>query len=82
MEEAVFDLNPRKTMHHKNFNFNILVGKSISEAEIILKGYKIKKLQPVEYVCFLKSYCFGLIRTRLYLYCIDNKIQDYYIITY
>lgn len=68
-------------------NYEVLVGKTILEAQILLKlkGYKIEKVQVVGYECTLKRYFFGLIKKRLFLYCTensDNKIRDIYVTTY
>jgi|GEM_PF-5453544 hypothetical protein len=60
-------------------NYEILVGKTISEAQFFLKDYKIEKVQSVGYVCTLKKYFFGLIKKRLFLYCTentDNRVRD------
>ena len=66
---------------HQN-HYEELIGKTIPEAANFLKGHKIIKIQSVEYVCILKSYFFGLFKKRLFLYCTDDKVKDYYLITY
>jgi hypothetical protein len=66
-------------------NYDMLVGKTISEVQLFLKDYKIEKVQAVGYECTLKKYFFGLIKKRLFLYCTDNtnnRVRDIYITTY
>ncbi|WP_345203142.1 hypothetical protein [Chryseobacterium ginsengisoli] len=66
-------------------NYEILVGKTISEVQVLLKDYKIEKIQSVGYECTLKRYFFGLIKKRLFLYCTDNtnnRVSDIYVTTY
>ena len=66
-------------------NYDMLVGKTISEVQFFLKDYKIEKVQSVGYECTLKRYFFGLIKKRLFLYCTDNtdnRVRDIYVTTY
>lgn len=66
-------------------NYEMLLGKTISEVQLFLKDYKIEKVQAVGYECTLKRYFFGLIKKRLFLYCTDNtdnRVRDIYVTTY
>ncbi|KMQ68566.1 hypothetical protein ACM39_08680 [Chryseobacterium sp. FH2] len=66
-------------------NYEVLIGKTILEAQFLLKDYKLEKIQAVGYECILKKYFFGLVKKRLFLYCTDNtdnRVRDIYVTTY
>ncbi|HCA05956.1 hypothetical protein [Chryseobacterium sp.] len=61
-------------------SYEILIGKTLSEAEHILNQPIIISPQSIEHECILTSYFWGLIRKKMFLYCGNGKVLGYRIV--